>query len=51
VANELERAALPVAEDRTPPRPARLLAWMHDGHFVFLGYRHYHLKRGARATC
>ena len=23
-----------------------LLAWMHDGHFVFLGYRHYHLKRG-----
>jgi NAD-specific glutamate dehydrogenase len=23
-----------------------LLAWMHDGHFVYLGYRYYRLKRG-----
>ncbi|HEY4751581.1 MAG TPA: NAD-glutamate dehydrogenase [Steroidobacteraceae bacterium] len=25
---------------------AHLLDWMEGGHFVFLGYRHYHLERG-----
>ena len=28
------------------PSLRALLSWMHDGHFVFLGYRYYHLKRG-----
>ena len=31
---------------RTPAEARALLAWMHDGHFVFLGYRYYRLKRG-----
>ncbi|HEU4778251.1 MAG TPA: NAD-glutamate dehydrogenase [Steroidobacteraceae bacterium] len=45
VANDLERAALPVPKSHASEARA-LLAWMHDGHFVFLGYRHYRLKRG-----
>jgi len=45
VANELERARLPVPKSHAAEARA-LLTWMHDGHFVFLGYRHYHLKRG-----
>jgi glutamate dehydrogenase len=45
VANELERAKLPVPVSHASEARA-LLSWMHDGHFVFLGYRHYHLKRG-----
>jgi glutamate dehydrogenase len=45
VANELERASLPVPKSHAAEARA-LLAWMHDGHFVFLGYRHYHLRRG-----
>jgi glutamate dehydrogenase len=45
VANELERAPLPVPKSHASEARA-LLAWMHDGHFVFLGYRHYQLKRG-----
>ena len=45
VANELERAPLPVPKSHAGEARA-LLAWMHDGHFVFLGYRYYRLKRG-----
>ena len=45
VANELDRAPLPVPKSHASEARA-LLSWMHDGHFVFLGYRHYHLKRG-----
>ncbi len=45
VANELERAKLPVPASHASEARA-LLSWMHDGHFVFLGYRYYHLKRG-----
>jgi glutamate dehydrogenase len=45
VANELERSPLPVPRSHAAEARA-LLSWMHDGHFVFLGYRHYHLKRG-----
>ena len=45
VANDLERAPLPVPKSHASEARA-LLAWMHDGHFVFLGYRHYQLKRG-----
>ena len=45
VANELDRTPLPVPKSHASEARA-LLAWMHDGHFVFLGYRHYQLKRG-----
>ena len=45
VANELERARLPVPKSHASEARA-LLSWMHDGHFVFLGYRYYRLKRG-----
>jgi glutamate dehydrogenase len=45
VANDLERAQLPVPKSHASEARA-LLSWMHDGHFVFLGYRYYHLKRG-----
>ena len=45
VANELDRAPLPVPKSHASEARA-LLAWMHDGHFVFLGYRYYRLKRG-----
>jgi glutamate dehydrogenase len=45
VANELERASLPVPKSHAAEARA-LLSWMHDGHFVFLGYRRYHLRRG-----
>src|SRR5688572_5484710 len=45
VANELERSPLPVPRSHAAEARA-LLSWMHDGHFVFLGYRYYHLKRG-----
>ena len=45
VANELGRAKLPVPPSHASEARA-LLTWMLDGHFVFLGYRHYHLKRG-----
>ncbi len=45
VANDLERAKLPVPASHASEARA-LLSWMHDGHFVFLGYRYYHLKRG-----
>ena len=46
VANELERGKLPVAALACEPRRARCSTWMDDGHFVFLGYRYYRLKRG-----
>jgi glutamate dehydrogenase len=45
VANELETARLPVPKSHASEARA-LLSWMHDGHFVFLGYRYYRLKRG-----
>jgi len=45
VANELGRAKLPVPQSHAAEARA-LLTWMLDGHFVFLGYRHYQLKRG-----
>ena len=45
VANELSRAQLPVPKSHASEARA-LLAWMLDGHFVFLGYRYYRLKRG-----
>jgi len=45
VANGLERARLPVPQSHVAEARA-LLSWMHDGHFVFLGYRYYQLKRG-----
>ncbi len=45
VANELDKAKLPVPRSHASEARA-LLSWMHDGHFVFLGYRHYRLKRG-----
>jgi glutamate dehydrogenase len=45
VANDLGRGTLPVPASHAGEARA-LLAWMHDGHFVFLGYRYYHLKRG-----
>jgi len=45
VANELERASLPMPKSHSSEARA-LLAWMHDGHFVYLGYRYYRLKRG-----
>jgi glutamate dehydrogenase len=45
VANELERASLPMPKSHASEARA-LLAWMHDGHFVYLGYRYYRLRRG-----
>ena len=45
VANDLDRARLPMPKSHASEARA-LLAWMHDGHFVFLGYRYYRLKRG-----
>jgi glutamate dehydrogenase len=45
VANELDRLPMPVPKSHASEARS-LLAWMHDGHFVFLGYRYYHLKRG-----
>ncbi len=45
VAHDLERAKLPVPASHAAEARA-LLSWMHDGHFVFLGYRYYRLKRG-----
>ena len=45
VAHDLETAKLPVPRSHASEARA-LLSWMHDGHFVFLGYRYYRLKRG-----
>jgi glutamate dehydrogenase len=45
VAHELGNARLPVPQSHASEARA-LLSWMHDGHFVFLGYRYYRLKRG-----
>src|SRR6185295_17553209 len=45
VANELDRASLPMPKSHASEARA-LLSWMHDGHFVFLGYRYYRLRRG-----
>ena len=38
VAHDLESARLPMPQSHVAEARA-LLAWMHDGHFVFLGYR------------
>jgi glutamate dehydrogenase len=50
---ERVRALVADLEREPPPLPAeeigealRLLAWMEERHFVFLGYRHYLLERG-----
>ena len=45
VAHDLERARLPMPRSHADEARA-LLSWMHDGHFVFLGYRYYRLRRG-----
>ena len=45
VAHDLESAPTPVPQSHVAEARA-LLTWMHDGHFVFLGYRYYQLKRG-----
>jgi glutamate dehydrogenase len=45
VAHELESVKMPVPKSHASEARA-LLSWMHDGHFVFLGYRYYRLKRG-----
>jgi glutamate dehydrogenase len=49
------RALIADLEREPPPLPPEevgeareLLAWMEEGHFVFLGYRHYRLQRGVR---
>ncbi|HVW69597.1 MAG TPA: NAD-glutamate dehydrogenase domain-containing protein, partial [Steroidobacteraceae bacterium] len=45
--SSLEHSALPVpADDVAEAR--HLLSWMETRHFVFLGYRHYTLERGAQ---
>ena len=48
------RSVAAALESNPPPLPAdeisegrRLLEWMEDRHFVFLGYRQYNLERGA----
>ncbi len=47
------RALIESLQQEPPPVPpaevsevAHLLEWMDEGHFVFLGYRHYRLARG-----
>jgi glutamate dehydrogenase len=52
---ERARTLVAALEHDTPPLPAdelaearHLLDWMEAGHFVFLGYRHYTLERGAQ---
>jgi glutamate dehydrogenase len=44
----LAERGIPGADPRDTDEARALLAWMADEHFVFLGYRHYRLKRGAR---
>ncbi len=48
VAEELRASAVPLPRGELDEARA-LLAWMEERHFVFLGYRHYRLKRGSRA--
>ena len=50
---ERARGLITSLEQDPPPVPAdesgearHLLAWMEERHFVFLGYRYYHLQRG-----
>jgi glutamate dehydrogenase len=43
----LQPSTLPSADPREIDEARALLSWMADEHFVFLGYRHYRLKRGA----
>ena len=50
---ERVRTVINALENHPPPLPtaevsevAHLLAWMEERHFVFLGYRYYHLERG-----
>lgn len=44
LADELDEATLPLPEDEVADGAA-LLRWLADGHFTFLGYRHYELIR------
>ncbi len=44
LADELEQATLPLLEHEVADGVA-LLRWLADGHFTFLGYRHYDLVR------
>jgi glutamate dehydrogenase len=44
LADELEEATLPLPEHEVA-EGAALLRWLADGHFTFLGYRHYELVR------
>ncbi|HPF26960.1 MAG TPA: NAD-glutamate dehydrogenase [Steroidobacteraceae bacterium] len=48
VARELDASALPVARSDVAEARA-LLTWMEERHFVFLGYRYYRLRRGAKS--
>src|SRR6202050_4959418 len=45
IITRLESAPPPLAAAEVS-EAAHLLDWMEGGHFVFLGYRHYHLERG-----
>jgi glutamate dehydrogenase len=52
---ERARSVVSTLENSPPPVPAddvaearHLLSWMEARHFVFLGYRHYTLERGAQ---
>ncbi len=47
VARELDAASLPVPRAEVAEARA-LLTWMEERHFVFLGYRYYQLRRGAK---
>ena len=51
---ERARTLIASLENDPPPLPAddlsearNLLTWMEERHFVFLGYRYYHLERGS----
>ena len=44
----LEQAPPPRADRQDLAEARALLGWMAAEHFVFLGYRHYRLKRGSR---
>ncbi len=48
LADELEQATLPLPEHEVADGAA-LLRWLADGHFTFLGYRHYELVRDESA--
>src|SRR5262249_54646955 len=45
LADQLESEPQPIDQDQVHDGAA-LLRWLADGHFTFLGYRHYELVRG-----